>query len=123
MKMTTFWKPELIDDVSVKVLPIGPAQAVSSKLMDIPRMHVSLSYLTFQGYLSFLWNVGNGVTLAMREEPEFGKGGVFSIMVMDKHRVSNEEMYRLYVQVFEMFDVVLLDEGEFVDVRQFRKRL
>lgn len=121
--MTTFWKPELIDDVSVKVLPIGPAQTVSSLLMDIPRMHVALSALTFHGYLSFLWNVGNGVTLAMREEPELGKGGVFSILVVDKHRISNEEMYRLYVQVFELLGVVLLDDGSFIDVRQFRKRL
>lgn len=126
MTNTTFWKPERIDVVPdtlavCPLLPLGPATTVASKLMDIPRMHVFLSTMTFHGYLSFLWNVGNGVTLALRDEPELGDGGVFSISVLDKQRVSRDQFYRLYVQVFEMFEVVVLDEGRFVGVRQFKR--
>lgn len=121
--MITFWKPELVDDVSVKVLPIGPAPKVASGLLDIPQMHVFLCPLTFYGYVSFLWDVGHGTTLAMRDEPEFGNGGVFSIMIMDPHRISRREMYRLYVQMFELFGVTLLGDKGFVDVRTFRRRL
>jgi len=120
--MITFWKPAIVDDVSVKVLPIGPASKVASGLLDIPRMHPFLCHLTFEGYVSFLWDVGWGTTLAMRDEPEFGSGGVFSIMVTDPHRISKSEMYRLYVQVFELFGVTLLGDDGFVDVRNFRRR-
>lgn len=119
----TFWKPSEVGLVRVEVLPLGPATQVASKILDIPRMHVFLSSLTFHGYLSFLWDVGHGVTVAFRDEPEFGRGGVFSIMVMDKHRVKPQDFFRLYVQVSEQFGVVLLEDDGFVEVRKFKTRL
>lgn len=119
----TLWKPKKIDDLSVELLPLGPASQVASRILDIPRMHVFLSTLTADGYLSFLWDVGSGVTIAFRDEPELGKGGVFSMMIMDLHRVSPMEFYRLYVQVSEHFGVLLLEGEKFVGVKQFKARL
>jgi len=119
----TFWKPGEVGPITVEVLPLGPASQVASKILDIPRMHVFLSTMTFHGYLSFLWDVGQGVTMAFRDEPEFGDGGVFSIMVMDKHRVKPQDFFRLYVQVSEQFGVVLLEDDGFVEVRKFKTRL
>jgi len=123
MPEATFWKPKQVGLVEVEVLPLGPASQVASKILDIPRMHVFLSYLTFHGYLSFLWDVGQGITVAFRDEPEFGRGGVFSIMVMDRHRVLPKDFFRLYVQVSEQFGVVLLEDDGFVGVQQFKTRL
>lgn len=119
----TFWKPTEVGPVRVNVLPLGPSSQVASRILDIPRMHVFLSSLTLHGYLSFLWDVGHGVTVAFRDEPEFGRGGVFSIMVMDKHRVQPRDFYRLYVQVSEQLGVVLLEDDSFVEVSQFKTRL
>lgn len=119
----TFWKPAEVGPVRVNILPLGSSSEVASKILDIPRMHVFLSSLTFRGYLSFLWSVGNGLTVAFRDEPEFGNGGVFSIMVMDKHRVTSRDFYRLYVQVSEQLGVVLLEDDNFIEVKQFKTRL
>jgi len=44
-------------------------------------------------------------------------------MVMDKHRITPRDFFRLYVQVSEQFGVILLEDDNFVNVSQFMTRL
>lgn len=121
--LSTLWKTEIVEAFSVKILPLGKPKAVTRFMLQIPKMHVFMSDKTFDGYLSLLWYVEDGVVLNYKEEPEFGKGGVYSILIQDRTRVSDKNFFRLYVQMFELFGAVLLEDEKFVSVKQFRKKI
>jgi hypothetical protein len=123
---STFWKTE--EDVSAKplskykLLPIGPTTTVSKTILSIPKMHVFFSDKTFDGYVTLLWEVDQGLVLNFKDEPEFGEGGAFSILIADRDRVNDYDFFRLYVQLFERLGLYLLEEKQFIPPRDFKRR-
>lgn len=118
--LPTLWKPEIVPppaEFNCNIEPIGHPQVVVSMLLSINGMRPSVER-AFHGYVGCQWK---DVMLLMREEPEFGPGGVFSIMVEGTTRTM--DFYLLYVQAHELLGVVLLDGDEFLTTRELRRRL
>lgn len=116
----SFWKPEILPtdtDVKCKLAPIGHPLVVTNLLLSISGMRPVFTRLTGEGYITCQWK---GVSLNLREEPELGPGGVFSIIAEGFRR--DLDSYLLYVQAHELLGVVLL-EDEFVTTREFKKRI
>ena len=111
--MLTFWKTDSIppaDCLVTYVIPLGAATKVHRKMLQIPKMINALPDLDGV-YFNYLWEVNNGVYLRIRDEPEFGRGGVFSIQVEGQNRVPKKDFKILYLHMSELFGVVLLNEG------------
>lgn len=120
----TFWKTDPIPERGIVVahlLPIGSSKYVTDGLLSLPQSHPFFSRMTAYGYATIRWDVEGGVLLSYRDEVEFG-GGVFSIIVA-RGDVSNAEFFKLYLNVYELFGVLLLERDSFVTIRQFKKRL
>lgn len=120
MLLPTLWKPESKPtDVEVRIEPIGHPQVILHMLLSINGMRPAITPMIMLGYYSLAWK---GVTLNMREEPEFGDGGVFSIVVGGMNLVGKMDFYLLYLQAHELLGVMLLDDDKFVTPMEFKKR-
>lgn len=138
--MRTFWKTspislgektdkvvtDLLDPndhqhiVATHLAPLGPVNEVCQVLLTIPKTFACFDAVD-QRCISLLWAVDQGVILSFKTEEEFGPGGVFSILA--KSRVSEKAFFRLYVQVYERFGTILLDDsGNFIEIKAFKKR-
>lgn len=118
---TTFWKPEEIptSGFECRLEPIGHPQIVVNMLLSISGMRPAFTTMIDQGFLTCQWRQ---VFLNMREEPELGPGGVFSIVVDGRDRVGMMDFYLLYLQAHELLGVILLEEEEFVTPKEFKRR-
>ena len=107
--------------VAANLKPLGSVQEVCQSLLTIPQTFACFD-LVDQQKITLLWAIDQGVMLSFKEEMEFGPGGVFSIIAAS--RVSEKAFFKLYVQIHERFDAILLDDsGSFVEVKAFRKRI
>lgn len=123
--MLTFWKPEelpRLGSMEVRVEPLGPCVEVVNKLLSIPRSRPYFSQRILDGYVAILWNVGHGLVLDFKSEPELGKDEVYSLLV-DRKMVEERDFWRYYVLVSELFGVTLLDNHGFVTVKEYRERI
>lgn len=123
--MLTFWKPEELPhlgSMEVRVEPLGSCVEVINKLLSIPRSRPYLSSRILDGYVSTWWNVERGVVLDFKSEPELGSDEVYSFQV-ERKMVGEAQFLRYYILLSEMFGVVLLEDGGFVTVREFKGRL
>ena len=123
--MLTFWKPEelpRLGRMEVRVEPLGPCVEVINKLLSIPRSRPYLSQRILDGYVAILWNVGHGLVLDFKSEPELGKDEVYSFLV-DRNMVEERDFFRYYILLYEMFGVVLLDESGFVTVKEYKGKI
>lgn len=122
----TFWKPAesqrdpvwVNADMLVCVDPLGKEGDVRDRLLSIPKTYAFPSLI--EGYKSVFWDVGNGVEVGFRAEPEFGEDEVFSL-ILHRKRVRPRDFFRFYLQVFEMLGAVMLTDGKFVTVMEFKK--
>jgi hypothetical protein len=121
----TFWKPsesgELVRvnmDKLVNVDPIGSECDVQDRLLSIPKTYKFPNLM--EGYKSVFWDVGSGVEVGFRSEPEFGEDEVFSL-ILHRRSVKPKDFFRFYLQLFEMFGAVMLADGRFVTVTEFKK--
>lgn len=125
MKRFSFWKPNPVPRandpiVSATLEPLGAKFEVIGALLSIPG--------TFNLYpgtdpSQILWDMAESVVLEFKEDS--GSLAPGQVLVIDAlSEVKDSVFYRLYVQVFERFSVVLLDEkGAFLSPRQFRASL
>lgn len=118
----TFWKVESIISEYPAISPMGATTKVTKELLHIPKMRIFMSDMTFRGYETLLWEFECGVLLHFKDEPEFGRGGVFSIQVEGQDRIGSPDFFRLYVQASELLGVTLMMDGKgFVSTRDFRR--
>lgn len=117
----SFWKPDLIPSgqISVaKLLPFGRYHEVIWRLGNLPRIGQQADICGFdQKVVRLTW--GSGVVLQVHSEDGF----VYSVEAIS--RVGDEELYRLYVMLFEAFNCLCYDEGlcDFVNLSEFRARV
>ena len=101
------------------MLPFGPPEQVLDQILTIP--HTSrLPALPFSGKVA--WGP-NDVILDFEEDgTTIAPGEVISIVAVVM--VTDAALHRLYVQIFERLEAVLLDEqnGLFLPPRDFRAR-
>lgn len=119
--MTTLWKPERlpsVDEFDCRLEPIGHPVVVLNMLMSISGMRPCFD-LAGRGYVACQWK---DVVLGMKEEPEYGPGGVFSIVVQGRDRVKGMDFYLLYLQAHELLGVWLLEEDRFITPRELRRK-
>ena len=124
MRKFSFWKPDPIPstgrDVSTSILePIGNPEDVVRELLTIPQT----TDLKFLDEVKVIWHFREGVCLSVcRDLSSLAKGNVLAIKA--DSAVSDGTFLRLYVQVFERFSAILLDESEgtFLTTHEFRKR-
>jgi hypothetical protein len=122
--MLTFWKPEelpRLGSMEVRVEPLGSCVEVINKLLSIPRSRPYFSQRILDGYVAILWNVNHGLVLDFKSEPELGKDEVYSLLV-DRKMVEEKEFLRYYILLYEMFGVVLLGDGGFVTVNEYKRK-
>jgi hypothetical protein len=124
MKRFSFWKPDPIPEQSNKIStstlePIGNPEDVVKQLLTIPQT-VDLRFLD---EVRVFWDLEEGVWMFIKEDDSpLALGKVLSIKA--ESSVGNRIFHRLYVQVFERFSAVVLDEhdGSFLTPQEFRKR-
>jgi hypothetical protein len=120
----TFWKTDPIPDEGIMVsclMPLGTPKAVASVLLRMPKARPWFDETVMRGLVTIMWDVGDGVCLRFREEPEFAPGNVFSIMV--NGHAPRADFFVLYERVYGVFGAVLLEGRSFVTVRQFEKTI
>lgn len=120
----SFWKPQSLPapgSLNMVLDPLGKEPVVLDMLLSIPRTYPWLS--PFQGCYCILWDVGQGVEMHFRAEPELGgsQEDVFSITT--RGSAGKRDFFRLYLQVFEMLGATLLQNGEFIPIDIFKKRM
>ena len=97
----TFWKPtespedpvRVNMDVLAYVDPLGKEGDVRDRLLSIPRTCMFPNLM--EGYKSVFWDVGCGVEIGFRSEPEFGEDEVFSL-ILHRESVRPKDFFRFY---------------------------
>ena len=121
----TFWKPIEDPDESVRVNrrdlvfvePLGEEGDVQSRILSIPDTY---PFPNLMGYKSVFWPLG--IEVCFRSEPEFGEDKVFSLE-LHQQSASPKAFFRFYLQLFEAIGAVLLTNGRFISVMDFKRNL
>jgi hypothetical protein len=124
MKRFSFWKPDPIPCAGTKIdtcilEPIGNPKDVVVKILTIPQ---TIEFRLLDEVKIF-WDLREGVWMSIKEDDSsLAPGKILSIKA--ESSVGNSTFHRLYVQVFERFSAVVLDEhaGIFLTPQEFRKR-
>jgi hypothetical protein len=130
MRNFSFWKPDPIPGLSREITtatlePFGKPTYVVSQLLTIPG---TINFKVMDG-IRVIWtlrasdSVGDVVWMSIEEDLTIAPGMVLVIRAASS--VRDHIFHRLYVQIFERFSSVLLDEksGSFLTPREFRKQL
>jgi hypothetical protein len=121
----TFWKPTEYPDESVRVNrrilalvePLGEEKDVQSRILSIPNTY---PFPNLMGYKSIFWPLG--IEVCFRSEPEFGEDKVFSLTI-HQQSATPRAFFKFYLQLFEAIGAVLLANGRFVSVMDFKRKL
>lgn len=124
MRKYSFWKPTPIPMpdatlVESRLLPFGPPEQVLDQILTIP--HTSqLPAFPCSGRVS--WGKDNVILYFEEDETMIAPGEVISMVAVVK--VADAALFRLYVQIFERLEAVLLDEqkGIFLPPQAFKRR-
>lgn len=100
------------------LLPMGSVDDVVLMIGSIPMM---VTIGKDPRITSMFWAVEGGVSMTIREDLEFGSPDVYCIKA--SRSVSDKAFFRLYVQVHELLGAFLLEDRNFLSVKDFRRRL
>lgn len=122
MVRSSLWRLEGIPEptkIDIKTLPLGTLEEVKRKIMDVKKVTELHSLLSDTGFYSrFIWD--NSVLLIVMDG-SITKGQVDSLVLVNTSDIS--QFYLLYVQLYELFGVTLLDEDNkrFIPIREYKK--
>ena len=133
MAFFSFWKPDPIPSndtnviVDIRLLALGSMLSVTKQLLNIKQMKIMLQRENFSAPIPMMrlyWDVHDGVVLQYRTETIMDdNSNILSINAISA--TTDCILYRLYVQLYERFGVVLLDEvtHNFYTPKMFKKKI
>ena len=121
MIRSSLWKLETIPEKSRLAIPypLGTLDEVRRKILDVRHTKELHSLMSDSGFYSrFMWD--SSVLLVVMDTNDKPKQ-VNSIVLINASDV--KEFYLLYLQLYELFGVTLLDEekDEFIPIRTYKK--
>jgi hypothetical protein len=121
MLRTSCWKVDNVEKLTpdIKTYPLGTLAEVRRKILDVKNVKELHSMCSDEGiYNRFIWD--SSVLMVVLEADSKTKQ-VSSIVLINTSDV--KEFYILYLQLYELFGVTLLDEDneKFIPIRTYKK--
>ncbi len=125
----SLWRPEPLPPkdnklLSVKMQPIGQYQELTRRIIALPNMKIMLKNTQVIGrvpMMRVLWDVKEGVILQYRAE----QGSLDVVSITAISAVNDKLFYKLYVQMYEQFSTIVLDDmtHQFFTPNEFHKKV